>query len=445
MRSKFFWSFFSILLICAVGAFLVDRYILYRQLFIQVDNRLETMATSIIASDLSPELLNNFEDTGDTLRSALEDQPLDFSIRIFNNQGKLLFENDMASSIEQPKSRDRWGFIQLGNRQLRILTLDTSEYSVEVGIFLQRLLTRTEDQLRYAGYILIAIILISVLIAYWISGFIMRPLNQLGTTFSTLKALGTTTEEFSHIREHQQLKLLEALGSERSEIGHLARELVAIFEHWQTLHESYRRDLFFLAHELKTPLAQIVLEIESVSEKFKDQKEFSSLQVVREICRTMAQFIDEYLRLASIRSTLRQKLNLVAIPAQKAIKELLALHFSTSQTRLQIRAAATLTVFAEPPHFNSAISNLVQNALTYSPGEVVVNIEADRIEVIDSGSGLSKETESRLGEAFNSSNSPGSTGLGLALVQGICTLYGWQLDYRHEENKTTFTISVGES
>jgi hypothetical protein len=55
------------------------------------------------------------------------------------------------------------------------------------------------------------------------------------------------------------------------------------------------------------------------------------------------------------------------------------------------------------------------------------------------------ELESRIGEAFNDSGAPGSTGLGLALIKGICDLYEWDLNYTHSEKRTQFQIKFRNS
>ncbi|MGH8549016.1 MAG: ATP-binding protein, partial [Methylococcales bacterium] len=94
----------------------------------------------------------------------------------------------------------------------------------------------------------------------------------------------------------------------------------------------------------------------------------------------------------------------------------------------------------------SAVSNLISNALKYSPVESVVTVRwADeqasvRLDVIDFGDGIAAEYIPRLTERFyrvdvNRSRQQGGTGLGLAIVKHVVNRHGGELKIQSEVGK----------
>ena len=82
-----------------------------------------------------------------------------------------------------------------------------------------------------------------------------------------------------------------------------------------------------------------------------------------------------------------------------------------------------------------AISNLIANALDFSPGgsQVVVQLAPHRVTVQDSGPGVPEGLMHKLGERFFTTPRPNGersgTGLGLSIVLRIMQLHGGQLHF----------------
>jgi two-component system, OmpR family, phosphate regulon sensor histidine kinase PhoR len=96
-------------------------------------------------------------------------------------------------------------------------------------------------------------------------------------------------------------------------------------------------------------------------------------------------------------------------------------------------------LFGELRELQSALSNLVSNAVRYTPAGGQIRINADQgidgslvIEVRDSGAGIAPEHLPRLTERFyrvdrSRSRESGGTGLGLAIVKHVMQRHGGSL------------------
>ena len=93
---------------------------------------------------------------------------------------------------------------------------------------------------------------------------------------------------------------------------------------------------------------------------------------------------------------------------------------------------ARMVVSAQRTMFREALTNLLHNAIRYTPrgGVVTVRVSADgahvRVTVLDNGPGVPLEERSRLGERFfrSSQNTLPGTGLGLAIVRTVAEQHG---------------------
>jgi signal transduction histidine kinase len=103
---------------------------------------------------------------------------------------------------------------------------------------------------------------------------------------------------------------------------------------------------------------------------------------------------------------------------------------------------AKLSTFGDRDMIQQALSNLLDNALKYSPEGAVVELHAERdpdgvkVAVIDQGVGMSDDDMKRATERFfraeAARHSPGF-GLGLTLVQAVAQLHGRDLVLSHGE------------
>ena len=113
----------------------------------------------------------------------------------------------------------------------------------------------------------------------------------------------------------------------------------------------------------------------------------------------------------------------------------------------------TLDVHADAGRLEQAISNLVGNALRFTPagGEVAISAHGlptggVRIDVSDTGVGLSAEDQARVFDRFykqDASRSRTGTGLGLSIVRAIAEAHGGSATVRSTPGQgSTFSVTI---
>jgi signal transduction histidine kinase len=206
-----------------------------------------------------------------------------------------------------------------------------------------------------------------------------------------------------------------------------------------------RKDEFLatLAHELRNPLAPIRTGLEILkSDGVTTEGAAQAHKVIGRQMRHLVRLIDDLLDVSRITAN---KLDLRL--EHVSVTEVLHQSVETSRTDLD-RARHTLTlhlpadpayVFGDPTRLTQIVSNLLQNACKYTPrgGQVQLSAAAVdgqvEIRVRDNGIGIAPTDIPRLFEKFSQvipglQRGGGGLGLGLALVRGLVSLHGGEVE-----------------
>jgi PAS domain S-box-containing protein len=200
--------------------------------------------------------------------------------------------------------------------------------------------------------------------------------------------------------------------------------------------EMMRQDLVAtVSHELRTPLAAIygaALTLRRDDIELEDQLESKLLEVIAEESERLSEIVNDLL-LASQLDTGKLQANVEACdPREIAAVELEAarLHVPDS-IELRLAAPEVLpAVSADPGQLRQVLSNLIDNAIKYSPsgGAVTVALEPRdrfvRFSVSDDGLGIPRDEQSRIFEKFyrldpDMAQGIGGTGLGLYICREL--------------------------
>ena len=189
-----------------------------------------------------------------------------------------------------------------------------------------------------------------------------------------------------------------------------------------------------LAHELRTPIgnmlgeAQVALTRERSSEEYRSVIESTAAE-----CERLSGIIDNLLFLARAESA-EQEIKRSLFNGRAAVEKIASFYQTAAEDRhVDLACEGEGQIFADPALFNRALSNMIDNALRFTPdgGNIHISISnRDRhtaVSVRDTGLGIAPEHLPRVFDRFyrgDSSRSSAGTGLGLALVKSIVDLHG---------------------
>lgn len=121
------------------------------------------------------------------------------------------------------------------------------------------------------------------------------------------------------------------------------------------------------------------------------------------------------------------------------------------QSLVLVHNAADLSVVLDYDLVNNILTNLVSNAIKYSPEDATITIytgsgpDAATVAVEDRGIGIPKEEQEFLFERFfrgSNVNSSHGTGLGLPIVKEYLNILGGKIDFTSVPGHTVFTVTL---
>jgi len=206
-----------------------------------------------------------------------------------------------------------------------------------------------------------------------------------------------------------------------------------------------------IAHELRTPINNLRGEVEVALARPRTPEEYRSvLGSCLEESQRLSKLISSLLFLARAEGAAvqarKQPLDLTGeIAAVAEFYEALA---TDAGVRLTVETEGDLLAPVDRPLFQSALGNLVENAVAATPKGGLVTIRAQRegdqvrIDVSDTGQGISAEDIPRVFDRLYRADSArtgkgAGAGLGLAIVKSIATLHGGSVSIRSDDSSGT--------
>jgi two-component system, OmpR family, sensor histidine kinase BaeS len=117
--------------------------------------------------------------------------------------------------------------------------------------------------------------------------------------------------------------------------------------------------------------------------------------------------------------------------------------------RLEFSAIPAVTLYADADRLSQVFSNLLDNALRYTPErgrtEVMLTSVAEKVTVSvrDGGPGLASESLNKVFDRFYKADERSGSGLGLSIVQTLVKLHGGLVTARnHPEGGAVFEVTL---
>ncbi len=291
-------------------------------------------------------------------------------------------------------------------------------------------------------------IIISLIVALFLSRFITKPIKAINESAKMIAALSFDV----HCEENRSDELGELaknINTLSAKLDDALSSLQDELEKEKALEESQR--LFFSAasHELKTPLTVIKGNLEGMIYGYKDYEDKDAY--IAKTLRTATQMehlISEILTFSTMGGS-EYALNTETFNLCDVIDELI-LHFAEIieiKSFEVITDLENVTVTADKKLLTKAVQNIISNALHYSPEQQTIKITlTDKILVVENtGIAISSEDISKLFEPFyrvdkSRSRQTGGSGLGLHFVKTILEKHNLDFSITSGDNSVKFTI-----
>ena len=273
-----------------------------------------------------------------------------------------------------------------------------------------------------------------VLLLVVLSGSILAStLIAITVTRRGLRPLGEMTRSLERI-DPTHLKERVAPAGWPRELQPLA---IAFDDMLKRLDDSFTRLSQFsadLAHELRTPIANMLGEAQVVLTRDRTPAEYrETIESTIGECDRLSGIVDNLLFVARVDAA-REPIARKQFDARAAVEKIAAFYQTIAEDHhVAITCSGGGQIYADPALFERAVGNLVDNALRFTPENGSIQIAlvqhaADfEVAVSDNGCGIGPERLPRVFDRFyraDSSRGSDGAGLGLALVKSIVDLHG---------------------
>jgi signal transduction histidine kinase len=281
--------------------------------------------------------------------------------------------------------------------------------------------------------------------AYFVYVGIHNPLKQMQQG-----AIRFSRGNFDRLLPRYRIRELTAISQTMNRLG-------GQLDHLETVRKEFVANV---SHELKTPITSIQGFVETLLEGAMDDRNDLTrfLAIIRSQSNRLGAIIEDLLVLARLESEQTEnslsKSNCSLRGIFSLVEDFCALRAQERGIQLEIDCDDDCYAYCDDSLVAQAISNLVDNAIKYSPENTRITLSAFRnkdvvsILVRDQGPGIEPAHLPRLFERFYRtdkarSREQGGTGLGLSIVKHIVSAHGGRVGVESEIGKgTTFKLNL---
>ena len=291
------------------------------------------------------------------------------------------------------------------------------------GVSLWRVLGRP----RVFALPLLVTALLSGLLCYWLARYLLRPVKQLREATQAMAG-----GDFAQ-------RVAPGLGGRRDEIADLAHDFDQMAARIEQLLSAQMQLLGDISHELRSPLARLVVALELAQQKQGGAASAEYERIALEAER-MSDLIGQLLTLSRLESG-AGKIAAETVDIDALLERLVEncnFELAADERRAVIVEAAPAAIEGDPALLTSAFENVIRNAARYTDSGTAVEVAARtadgwlEVRVRDHGPGI---TESMLERVFDPfvrvgdarDRGSGGYGLGLAIAKRAIGLHGGEI------------------
>ncbi len=215
--------------------------------------------------------------------------------------------------------------------------------------------------------------------------------------------------------------------------------------------ESLKNSLSDISHQLRTPLTSINLMIDNaVDEEISEEEKRKTLREINHKIKNMVFLVESLLKLSKFDANVitfnQEKISLMKIIDD--VEDNLSLLLDLKDVSLNVKGDKDIKVKVDSKWEVEAISNIVKNAIEYSPegSKIDINFEKNdiftKLTIRDYGSGMSKKDQKHIFERFykGDNSSSNSIGIGMSLAKMIIEKDNGNISLESNSKGTKFII-----
>jgi two-component system sensor histidine kinase TctE len=415
-RRLIFWLAIPLMLMALCGA-LVQYFNSIAPSVLSSDRRLKEASNLIISNLAFKDGIVALNETDLTGRS-------DFKFAVHDIQGRLLSGDPQIPYLPlNGDSSQLFSVAQIEHRSLRMLT---TRFESRDGAVIVSVTDTRSGQGSAAGFSFIRTLLWDfvqldvTLVLVWIGIQLgLRPVRRLRDEIAQRSAL-----DLRPIPENTAPR----------EIAPVVVTLNRLFAALRTSAQSQQQFIANTAHQLRTPITGMQAQLDVLAAEPAAQPIRERVRTLQEGIRQLAHTSNQLLTLARADPSANLAAKTQAVDLGALAGDIAARYVDRAlQANIDLGVeTANVSINADPSLIDDLISNLLDNALKYTPagGRVTLSVAAPShkalIAVEDSGPGIPEQDRQRVRQRFyRLPNSPGhGSGLGLAIVDEIARLYG---------------------
>ena len=348
-----------------------------------------------------------------TIAAADEDSEEDNVVQVWNTQGKLLSTSFPSRALPRYIASGLHT-VNYQQKPWRIFSIQRQGLYVQVA---QPMAVRDELAAGLAGRMLIPFLLLIPLLAGLIWWSVTRNLRPLQTVTSAVAA-----------RDEDSMQALDDTGLPLE----IRPMVVAINQLLTRLNYSMQLQRTFIAdaaHELRTPLTALKLQLELTERATTDAQRQNGFAKLHTRLNRSIHLVKQLLTLTRSESRLEaQPFTYIDLSAlvENVVQDLMPVA-EISRIDLRAEIGNKVTVLGQPENLTIVVSNLLDNAIRYTPflGQVRISVALEAghavLRVTDNGHGITEHERERVFDRFYRCEGTAATGsgLGLAIVRNI--------------------------